>query len=165
MFIQPYASLSLCPSSPVSMSPIYLRLVPSVFGVCLIDKAFCMVLCQSYILLPSLNVFYTYNTVTPGLYDTSLSENITCLTLCFESPSLSCVQSTLIYLTPGLSDTSYEEQTWSDKQRPTTMCRYYAIANDALYYVLKYILYCVPWYVLGSTGMHVNLYLSENWGI
>ena len=37
------------------------------------------------------------------------------LTLHCESPSLLSVQFTLMYPTPGLSDTFYEEQTWSDK--------------------------------------------------
>ena len=29
-----------------------------------------------------------------------------------------CAQLTLIHPAPGLSDTFYEEQTWSDEQRP-----------------------------------------------
>ena len=60
-----------------------------------------------------------YNTVTPGLSDTGLSENLIYPTLHWESPSPLCVQFTLIYPTPGLSDTFYEEQTWSDKPGPT----------------------------------------------
>ena len=48
--------------------------------------------------------------VTPHLPDTDLSntglpENLICPTLCCESPSPSCMQYYLIYLTPGLSNT------------------------------------------------------------
>ena len=53
-----------------------------------------------------------------GLSNTGLSDNLIYPTLCCESPSLRCVQSTLIYPTPGSSHTFYEEQMWSDKREP-----------------------------------------------
>ena len=62
---------------------------------------------------------YTQYTVTPGLSDTGLSENLIYPTLCCDSPPSLCVLFTLIYPTPGLSDTFCEEQTWSDKPGPT----------------------------------------------
>ena len=67
--------------------------------------------------------YHTHNisTVTPGLSETGLSENLIYPTLCCESPPLLCVLFTLIYPTPGLSDTFYEKQTWSDKPGPTVL--------------------------------------------
>ena len=50
-------------------------------------------------------------TVTPDLSETGLSENLIYLTLHCELPSLLCVQFTLIYPTPSLSNKYYEEQT------------------------------------------------------
>ena len=44
-------------------------------------------------------------TVTPDLFNTGLSDNLIYRTLCCESPLLPCVLFTLIYPTPGLSDT------------------------------------------------------------
>ena len=69
------------------------------------------------LMLPVLTLHNTkqyVHTVTPGL-----SENLIYPTLCCESPPPLCVLFTLIYRTPGLSDTFYEEQTWSDKPGPT----------------------------------------------
>ena len=57
----------------------------------------------------------TYNLqVTTDLFETSLSENLI-------HPTLLCRLFTLIYPTPGLSNTFYKEQTWSDKQGPTVL--------------------------------------------
>ena len=53
-------------------------------------------------------------TVTPDLSETGLSENLIYRTVCCES--ILRVQFTLIYPTPGLSDTFY---TWSNKRGPT----------------------------------------------
>ena len=79
---------------------------------------------------------YTYVcTVTPGLSNTGLYENLIYPTLHCESPSLLCVQFTLIYPTPGLSDTFYEKQTWSDKPGPTVYCtitQYRGTSNSGL---------------------------------
>ena len=76
-----------------------------------------------------------YCTVTPGLSDTSLSENLIYLTLCCESPPPLCVLFTLIYPTPGLSDTFYEEQTWSDKQGPIV----HMYTCDAIYAYVSWV--------------------------
>ena len=76
---------------------------------------------RSKFLWPNLNtcqrqsiVSTQHSTVTPGL-----SENLIYPTLCCESPLPLCVLFTPIYPTPGLSDTFYEEQMWSDKPGPT----------------------------------------------
>ena len=61
-----------------------------------------------------------------GTVTSGLSENLTYPTLCCESPSLLCVQSTLIYPTPGLSDTICEKRMWLDK-RGSTVCTYVRI--------------------------------------
>ena len=53
-------------------------------------------------------------TVTPGSSENGLSQNLIYPTICCESSLLCCVQSNLIYPTPGLSDTFHEEQMWSD---------------------------------------------------
>ena len=81
-------------------------------------------------------------TVTPGLSDTGLSENLIYPTFCCESPPL-CVLFTLIYPTPGLSDTFYEEQTWSDKPGPTVYIQYiqyiHTHTHTYIYYIYIYI--------------------------
>ena len=51
--------------------------------------------------------------------ESGLSGKLIHPTLCREFSSLSCVQSNLVCATPGLSDTFYEEQMWSDKPGPT----------------------------------------------
>ena len=61
---------------------------------------------------------------------TWLSKNLIYPTVHCESQSLLYVLFTLIYPTPGLSITFYEEQMWSDKPGPTYSAN--GIANDIM---------------------------------
>ena len=58
-----------------------------------------------YLMINKLINYKKIYTVNSDLSDTGLSGNLSYPTLRYESPSSSCVQSTLIYPTPGLSDT------------------------------------------------------------
>ena len=64
--------------------------------------------CTVHVNTHNTHTYRTYEhvcTVTLGLLETSLSENLIYLTVHCEPPSLLCVQFSLIYPTPGLSDT------------------------------------------------------------